>query len=79
VDPGVSGDYDMTQPEPIAVAISEAVRLCGIGRSSIYEAIRRGDLPIRKSGRRTLLLMEDLRQWLAGLPGPGAMEVCRDR
>ena len=79
MDPGVSGDYDMTQPEPIAVAISEAVRLCGIGRSSIYEAIRRGDLPIRKAGRRTLLLMEDLRRWLAGLPAPHGSEVRRER
>jgi excisionase family DNA binding protein len=78
-DPGVNGENDMTQPEPIAVAINEAVRLCGIGRSSIYEAVRRGDLPIRKSGRRTLLLMEDLRQWLAGLPAPRGSEVRRER
>jgi excisionase family DNA binding protein len=60
----------MADSQSLAVSIAEAVRLTGIGRSSLYEAIRRGDLPIRKSGRRTLLLMEDLRQWLAGLPAP---------
>jgi excisionase family DNA binding protein len=60
----------MINSQSLAVSIAEAVRLTGIGRSSLYEAIRRGDLPIRKSGRRTLLLMEDLRHWLAGLPSP---------
>jgi excisionase family DNA binding protein len=60
----------MINSQSLAVSIAQAVRLTGIGRSSLYEAIKRGDLPIRKSGRRTLLLMEDLRQWLAGLPAP---------
>jgi excisionase family DNA binding protein len=69
----------MSNNQTLAVSIGEAVRLTGIGRSSLYEAIRRGDLPIRKSGRRTLLLMEDLRQWLAGLPAPHSSEVCRER
>ena len=64
----------MANGPSLAVSIAEAVRLTGIGRSSLYEAIRRGDLPIRKSGRRTLLLMEDLRQWLSGLPAPYASE-----
>ena len=68
----------MTSGQILAVSIGEAVRLTGIGRSSLYEAIRRGDLPIRKSGRRTLLLMEDLRQWLAGLPAPRGSEVRRE-
>jgi|RhiMetdeSRZDD1v2_1073273.scaffolds.fasta_scaffold3899280_2 excisionase family DNA binding protein len=69
----------MSNNQTLAVSIGEAVRLTGIGRSSLYEAIRRGDLPIRKSGRRTLLLMEDLRQWLAGLPAPHGSEVRRER
>jgi excisionase family DNA binding protein len=64
----------MADSQSLAVSIAEAVRLTGIGRSSLYEAIRRGDLPIRKSGRRTLLLMEDLRQWLAGLPAPNGQQ-----
>jgi excisionase family DNA binding protein len=55
--------------QPLAVSIQDAVRLSGIGRSSLYEAIRRGELPIRKSGRRTLLMTDDIRRWLASLPG----------
>jgi excisionase family DNA binding protein len=59
----------MNNSLPLAVGIAEAVRLCGIGRSSIYEAIKRGELPTRKAGRRTLVLSEDLKNWLANLPG----------
>ena len=40
----------MPPVEPYAISISEAARLSGIGRSSIYQAIRRGELPIRKLG-----------------------------
>ena len=58
----------MAPVEPYAVSILEAVRLSGIGRSSIYQAIGRGELPIRKSGRRSLILTADLQQWLSKLP-----------
>ena len=58
----------MPLAEPFAVSISEAVRLSGIGRSSLYQAIRRGELSIRKSGRRSLILVADLQRWLSELP-----------
>jgi excisionase family DNA binding protein len=53
---------------PFAVSINEACKWASIGRSSIYQAIRRGELPIRKSGRRSLVLMADLQHWLSELP-----------
>jgi len=58
----------MAPVEPYAISILEAVRLSGIGRSSIYQAIGRGELPIRKSGRRSLILTADLHRWLSELP-----------
>jgi excisionase family DNA binding protein len=58
----------MTHIEPIAVSIQEAVRLSGVGRSSIYEAVNRGEIPIRKRGRRSLVMVEDLRRWIETLP-----------
>ena len=51
--------------EPLAVPIPEAARLGGIGRSTIYAEISKGNLKIRKVGRRTIVAMEDLRDWLA--------------
>jgi excisionase family DNA binding protein len=53
---------------PFAVSINDACKWAGIGRSSLYVAIRRGELPIRKSGRRSLILMADLQRWLSELP-----------
>ena len=53
---------------PIAVTIPEAVRLSGLSRSGIYEALRRNAITARKHGRRTLIPYADLQAYLAGLP-----------
>ncbi len=43
------------QSEPIAVRVSEAIRLIGIGRSKLYELIASGDVEVVKIGRCTLI------------------------
>jgi hypothetical protein len=55
-------------PEPLALSVAGAAQLSGIGRSSMYIAIQRGELPVRKWGKRTVVLMTDLKSWLASLP-----------
>jgi excisionase family DNA binding protein len=60
---------------PMAVSIAEAVGLTGVGRSTLYKAIQRGELPIRKAGRRTLLLTDDLRRWIQQLPAQLAIKA----
>ena len=52
----------------IAVSIPDAVRATGMSRTSIYEALKRGDLSARKAGRRTLISFADLQSYLASLP-----------
>jgi hypothetical protein len=52
---------------PIAVTIPDAVKATGMSRTSIYEAMKRG-LPARKAGRRTLIMVADLKAYLANLP-----------
>ncbi len=54
--------------EQLAFTISEACNAARIGRTTLYEAIKRGDLVATKYGRKTLIRVEDLRTWLAGLP-----------
>ncbi|MGN3974757.1 helix-turn-helix domain-containing protein [Tsuneonella sp. SYSU-LHT278] len=52
----------------LAFHIDEA-REAGAGsRSEIYEALRRGDLKAKKRGRRTVILRDDLAEYLASLP-----------
>tara|TARA_R110002012_G_scaffold138444_5_gene293673 strand:- start:1949 stop:2137 length:189 start_codon:yes stop_codon:yes gene_type:complete len=53
---------------PLAVTIPDAVRMSGMSRTSIYEALKRGDLTARKAGRRTLISFAALQAYLASLP-----------
>ena len=45
---------------PIAVSIPEAVKASGMSRTSIYEALKRGELTAQKAGRRTLVSFSSL-------------------
>ncbi|KCV81859.1 excisionase family DNA binding domain-containing protein [Actibacterium atlanticum] len=54
------------QPQPpIAVSPDEAARLAGIGRTTLYAALAKGDLPSIKIGTRRLILVDAIRDWLA--------------
>jgi excisionase family DNA binding protein len=52
----------------LAYTVEGVCETAGIGRSSVFEAIRSGELVARKMGRRTIVLEGDLRRWLASLP-----------
>ena len=54
--------------KPIAVTIPDAVKASGLSRSSLYEALKCGDLTARKAGRRTLILYADLERYIGSLP-----------
>jgi len=50
------------------LSIAEACAVAGIGRTKIYQAISDGSLKARKCGKRTLILRDELRHFLASLP-----------
>lgn len=52
----------------IAVTVAEASHVSGISRSSLYLLFQQGKLTPRKSGKRTLILIEDLERYLKSLP-----------
>lgn len=45
----------------------EAAELTGVGRTTIYEAMRRGELRSIKIGKSRRITPEALRQWIAAL------------
>ncbi len=58
----------MTDIYPFAVSIAEAAKITGLGRTSIFAAIKRRELVARHAGRRTLLETSELRRFIASLP-----------
>jgi excisionase family DNA binding protein len=51
-----------------ALTIGEVCKACGLGRTTVYEAITAGRLKARKAGKRTLVLRDDMKAFLAALP-----------
>jgi excisionase family DNA binding protein len=48
--------------------IPQCCRMASIGRTKFYELIARGEIPIRKVGKKTLVAAADLRDWVERLP-----------
>lgn len=46
---------DDTREARIVLTVPEAARALGIGRNPAYAAVRRGDLPVIRIGRRLLV------------------------
>jgi hypothetical protein len=56
------------RPDPATFTIEGAQDFSGLTRSRLYELMGSGDLEARKCGRRTLLVGDSLRAYLARLP-----------
>ena len=50
--------------EKLSYTISEAVVASGLGRTTLYELIKQGELPRVKVGARTLIRRQDLKAML---------------
>lgn len=56
------------------LSVAQAVRILGIGRSTFYALIKEGRLPVRKLGKRTLILRADLDRFIQALPEKSAVK-----
>ncbi len=54
--------------QKLSFTIEQTVKATGIGRTAIFAAIKSGRLVARKNGRRTLITVDDLQQFVANLP-----------
>jgi excisionase family DNA binding protein len=50
------------------LSVTEACRVFGVGRSFLFEQLKRGALKAKKAGRRTLLARSELERWFRDLP-----------
>jgi excisionase family DNA binding protein len=53
---------------PLTVTIREAIHLTGMSRTSLYTALKSGDLLAIKAGRRTLIHYSAIEDYLNSLP-----------
>lgn len=53
---------DIGNAAPLAVRVSQAARMVGLGRSKFYELIAAGDVETVKIGRCTLVPVESLHE-----------------
>ena len=51
----------------ISFTIEEACTAIGIGRTKLYQAINSGQLKAKKFGKRTIILKDDLNNFLENL------------
>jgi hypothetical protein len=62
----------VTPPAPpvvdgrLAFSIAQLSAASSVGKTHIYEEIKCGRLKVRKIGKRTLVLAEEARRWIAG-------------
>ena len=57
----------MDQPQ-LFYTINECCRLAAIGRTKFYQLVASGEIPVRKVGKKTLVLAADLKRWAERLP-----------
>lgn len=50
--------------EHATISIEHAARVLGLGRTAAYEAARRGEFPTRRLGRRVVVPVPALLEWL---------------
>jgi len=48
----------------VTVTVEEAASLLGLGRSAAYVAVQRGEIPSRRLGRRLVVPVPALLEWL---------------
>jgi len=59
------------EDDRLYVRVAEATRMMGMGHTSLYKEIGEGRLPIKKSGKKTLIAVKDIRAWFDALPDQG--------
>jgi len=60
-----------TQANRLAFSLADAASAIGVGKSTLHELIATGKLRVRKLGRRSLVLREDLEEYIQSLPVHG--------
>jgi len=61
--------------EPLAFTVAEACKAAAVSRTELYRAVGRGELILRKRGKRSLVLAAELRRWVESLPAAKPKDI----
>ena len=56
----------MTTDEPVALTVPATARMLRVGRNTLYDAVKRGEVPHIRIGRRILIPVAGLEAFLKG-------------
>ncbi len=62
------GEQDGPNVQPVALSVESAARAIGLSRTTVWELVRRGDLPAKRLGNRVMLRVSDLAAFVEALP-----------
>ncbi len=62
--PGLRSLHGHSPQPPLAVGMTEAARILGIGKRKLWELTNRGEIPHIRISRRVLYSIADLQAWL---------------
>lgn len=54
--------------DQLLYTVHQCCRLAAIGRTTFYELVACGEIPVRKVGKKTLVAATDLKRWAERLP-----------
>lgn len=57
--------------ESLVLSIDEAAKALSIGKTKLYAELKAGNLKAKKFGKRTLILQEDIKQFINNLDAYG--------
>ncbi len=57
-------DSAMAPIRPVAISVSDAAKLLGISKPTMYQVIHQSDFPAFRLGGRTLISIDGLRDWV---------------
>ena len=59
----------------ISVDLTRAVEISGLSRSALYKLFKAGKITPRKNGKRTLVIVDELRRYVESLPAGGGTDA----
>lgn len=52
----------------LLLTVDECCKVTSLGRTKFYQLVARGEIPVRKIGKKTLVATADLKRWTDSLP-----------